>query len=98
MTTQMSLGTAAKSLFQRPCGRQDIFAVEKNSKHQNALIFFLMLNICLYQFFFYLFVLFYFVFFYSVHFLSFAQGLSYFLLFFFKASRLQINPACSCFK
>lgn len=31
--TQMSLGIAAKSLFQRPCGRWDAFA--ENTKHKN---------------------------------------------------------------
>lgn len=55
MTTQMSSGIAAKSLFQRPCGRQDAFAEKtktkimkkKHNKTSVCSYFFLMLNICL---------------------------------------------------
>lgn len=89
MMTQMSSGIAAKSLFQRPCGRWDAFT--ENTKHKNhgkktenirMLLFFFSnvehLPLSL------------FLFFYTLCISSFLP--KDFVSFFFKASRLQINP------
>lgn len=85
MTTRLSSGTAAKPLFQRPCGRQDAFAENtktkknhKKTKHQYALVFFCWTFASLF------FVFLFFI--YSVHIVSSAQGLcflSFFYLFYF---------------